>query len=132
MENCNKYYHPKFTIVVDLIHILYDLDGCGCGGCCHIVTDDDNIYDDCLDYVIQYCEEEENKDRIDKELSSTICKILKQMTFAQRALLFEYMNMGIDIPIYGESDFDIILDIIGRENIDEVIKKYDYRSRMEE
>ena len=128
MQNCNNYFHPKFKIVIDLIHILYDLDECACGGCCHIVTDDNNIYDDCLDFVIQYCELEENKDCIDKELSSTICKILKQMTFTQRALLFEYMDIGIDIPIYYESDFDIILDIIGRDNIDEVVKKYDYRS----
>ena len=96
MKDYNKNYHPKFKLALDLIHVLYELDGCGTGGCCHIVTDDDNIYDDCLDAVIEYCEKEENKDRIDKELSSTICKILKQMSFTQRAILFDCMLYNLE------------------------------------
>lgn len=36
-------YNEKIPIIVGLIHILYCLPECGSGGCCHIVTDDNNI-----------------------------------------------------------------------------------------
>ena len=49
-----KYYHEKFPIVRDMIAVLYDY--CCSGGCCHIVTDDDNIYDSDLDFVIEYAQ----------------------------------------------------------------------------
>ena len=54
-EEYVKYYHPKFPVVARMIQILYDLNGCACGGCCHIVTDDNNIRNSDLESVIKYC-----------------------------------------------------------------------------
>lgn len=85
-EDIKKYYHPKFEVVAKLIRLLYDLEGCSCGGCCHIVTDDNNIRNSDLEFVIKYCKE--NEDEIDSEISSTICEIMLQMTIEQRIMLF--------------------------------------------
>lgn len=87
-------YNPKMQIIVDMIHTLYDLPNCGCGGCCHIVTDDDNIEDDHLKFVINYCKDPEQADCIDKELSSMICELMLQLTYEQRICLFVMMNGG--------------------------------------
>lgn len=86
-------YNPKMQIIVELIHLLYDLPECGAGGCCHIVTDDDNIDDDDLKWVIEYCQKDDN-DHIDKELSRTICELLLQLSHEQRICLFYLMNAG--------------------------------------
>lgn len=100
-------YNPKMPIIAEMIHVLYSLDGCGCGGLCHIVTDDDNIRDSDLEWVIQYCKKKENKDRVDKELSSWICELLLQLTIEQRAGLFTLMN-DYDFDI-DEVSWDILL-----------------------
>ena len=86
-------YNPKMQIIVELIHLLYDLPNCGAGGCCHIVTDDDNISDDDLKFVIDYCNKPDN-DRLDKEISRTICELLLQLSIKQRICLFYLMNAG--------------------------------------
>lgn len=119
-----NYYHEKFPIVKEMIHVLYDLDGCNVGGLCHVVTDDDNIHDDDLQFVIDYCEKEENKDRIDKELSSMICKIMLQMTFLQRAVLFWSMNHDMDFS--NKEDFDDNFGfLLTNEKIEKIVKDFD-------
>lgn len=90
-------WNPKIPIIEGMIHTLYDQPCCSCGGLCHIVTDDDNIRDEDLKFVIEYCEREENASRPDKELSSWICQLLLQLTFEQRAGLFGMMEADIDI-----------------------------------
>lgn len=87
-------WHPKIPVIEMLIAGLYELDGCRSGGLCHVVTDDDNIDDDDLEFVIRECHKPENKRRIDVEVSSLICELLLQLTFSQRALLFTLLNMG--------------------------------------
>ena len=86
-------YNPKMQIIVELIHLLYDLPDCSAGGCCHIVTDDDNIEDNDLKFVIEYCNNPDNSN-IDKELSRTICELLLQLSREQRICLFYLMNAG--------------------------------------
>lgn len=98
-------YHPKMKIIVDLIHCLYELPGCGCGGCCHIVTDDNNLLNSDLKEVIRFCNESKQSDRIDRELSTTICVLLLQLTLGQRVFLFQmfeenFLNNGIDEDIW--------------------------------
>jgi hypothetical protein len=88
-------YNPKMKIIVDLIHTLYKLPDCGTGGCCHIVTDDGNIRDNDLKWVMEYCHSPENNSRIDRELSYTICELLLQLSYEQRAYLFNMMNYGL-------------------------------------
>lgn len=123
-----EYWHDKFPIVRDMISVLYDY--CGAGGCCHIVTDDDNIYDEDLDCVIKYAQEDENKDRIDAELSIAICKILKTMTFLQRAVLFDYMNSGYDFNDFDNKEsFDAIYDT-SEGHLRAVYSEYDWDKRL--
>lgn len=128
MTNVNKYYHPKFELASELISVLYNLEECITGGLCHIVTDDGNIYDDDLDSIIKNCDKEENKNEIDRELSKTICIILKQMTFEQRAVLFEMIDYGIFNEI-NQEDVDWFIDkcIGGEENIIKRINSYKWR-----
>ena len=125
-----KYYHDKFPIVKDMIAVLYDY--CGAGGCCHIVTDDDNIRDEDLDFVIEYAQKEENKDSIDAELSVAICKILKQMTFLQRAVLFDYMNSDYDYNnLIDKESFDAVYDT-SEEHLKAVCSEYDWLKGVQE
>lgn len=96
-------YNPKMEIIVELIHMLYQLPDCETGGCCHIVTDDDNVHDNDLKWVMEYCHRQENNSRIDRELSYTICEMLLQLTYEQRVCLFDMMNYGwINDGIYEE------------------------------
>lgn len=120
-----EYYHAKFPIVRDMISVLYDY--CGAGGCCHIVTDDDNIYDEDLNFVIEYAQRDGEKDRIDSELSVAICKILKTMTFLQRAVLFDSMNYDIDF--HDKESFDAFYDT-DKEHLLEVFRTYDWDNRL--
>lgn len=88
-------YNPKMKIIVDLVHILYELPDCSAGGCCHIVTDDDNIDDEDLMWVMDYCKQPENINRIDRELSYAICEMLLQLSREQRICLFYLWNAGL-------------------------------------
>jgi hypothetical protein len=121
-----KYYHEKFPIVKDMISVLYEY--CCTGGCCHIVTDDGNIYDYNLDFVIEYAQCDENKGRIDSELSIAICKILKTMTFLQRAVLFDSIEFGI--PYYNQEDFDSFYPH-DEDCLKRVFEEYDWDNKFE-
>ena len=101
-EEYLKYYHPKFLVVARMIRILYDLNGCACGGHCHIVTDDNNIRDSDLESVIKYCNE--SKNAIDSELSRTICEIMLQMTIEQRMILFYAIEEGYNYFVSFDED----------------------------
>lgn len=122
MTDINRYYHPKFKLAAELIGVLYDLPECSSGGLCHIVTDDDNIDDDDLDWVYEYCNRAENIDRIDRELSQTICTILRQMTFTQRAVLFEMMIS--DFEVDDEKSVNSFIKYLGKSEIINRINSY--------
>lgn len=110
-----------------MIHVLYTY--CCSGGCCHIVTDNNNIYDEDLDWVIEFSQKEENKNRIEAELSIAICKMLKTMTFLQRAVLFDSFDiipMGFDYE--DKYTFDIFYPN-NEENLIKVLKEYDHDCR---
>lgn len=86
-EDC-KYYDPRIAAIRIMISALYDIEGCHCGGLAHVVVDDDNFTDEIIDWEIEYCNKEENKDCVEKELVITIIKELKKLSIEQRALLF--------------------------------------------
>lgn len=123
-----EYWHDKFPIVRDMIGVLYDY--CVVGGCCHIVTDDNNIYDEDLDFVIEYAQRDENKGRIDSELSIAICKILKTMTFLQRAVLFDCINSSYGVTYLNDKEsFDAIYDT-SEEHLRDVFRMFDWDTRL--
>lgn len=116
-------WNPKAQVIARLIDVLYDLDGCGCGGLCHIVTDDQNLYDDNLQFVIRECHNPENDNRVEKELCSLICELLLQLSFEQRAIIF----LLIDYYGYNCVDEDIWNDYQKHNNAELEIKTYKYR-----
>lgn len=92
------YKKPKWSyqieIIKHLVQVLYSIPGGCVGGCCHIVTDDDNIEDDDLKWVINYCETD-GKNKPDAKLSKIICEYLLELDYEQRVLLFALMNDGV-------------------------------------
>ena len=89
----NPQWNPKIEVIQKLIHVLYDF--CPTGGLCHIVTDDYNIEYHHLQFVIKQCKEE--PDEIESELCILICELLLKLDFEQRALLFSFMHLDIDL-----------------------------------
>lgn len=120
MESYYPKWNKKITIINGLIDLLYDLDDCSTGGLCHIVVDDENIKDSNLEFVIEYCQREENKDCVDKELSSLICQLLLELNLEQRAALFG-MKMMCDIDYLDESVWE---EMVGLKTIQEYINEF--------
>lgn len=99
LEVCTCKYNtpemkPKLQAIVIMIHALYEMDGCSCGGICHIVTDDDNFDDHSLNVVISECHKKENQDRPEIELAEAICLALKKLSLQERALVFSSFYTG--------------------------------------
>lgn len=82
-----KYYTPHLETIRELINCLYQLEGCCCGGLAHIVTDDENIEDHHIQFVLDECDKEENQDREEVGLVKLICTELLKLSIQQRALL---------------------------------------------
>lgn len=129
--NIEGYFHVNFYPVATLIQSLYEMKGCNCGGLCHIVVDKDNIYDDCLDSVLELCELEENKDREDTEICSAICKMMKRMSFYQRATLF-FMMINAPITNYSDCEPNSVFRHMFEDKIPECYKMFDYRHEFHE
>lgn len=91
MEKC-KYFDVEMILIKDMISFLYDTLEEGCGGLCHIVTDDDNIDDSSLKFIIENSSREEYKDRRDKNVSIYICKSLLKLSLIQREFLYGILN----------------------------------------
>ncbi len=90
-------WNDKIQVIDRLITALYDTDFGRAGGLCHVVTDDGNIYDDDLDFVMEYCNEIENQNSPIKELCYLIALLLKQLSFEQRACLMSIRDFGVNI-----------------------------------
>lgn len=50
---------PSVPEVLPLVNAYYCFDGCGTGGCLHIVLDDDNIEDGSITYCIECAKDPE-------------------------------------------------------------------------
>ena len=119
-------YNPKMPIIMMAIQMLYCLPECGAGGCCHIVTDDNNIDDDSLRFVIDYCDHPENVDRIDKELSKLICELLLQLSFEQRCVLFYMFSASYihDYSLLDKLKYDAFVNYISDKTVDEMVELF--------
>lgn len=85
-------WHPNMPIVVQLVHNLYAINGCSCGGLAHVVLDDGNISMKDLDFTINFCDRPENLDRPERHLVKCIMEYMKEMTIKQRHLMFKFAN----------------------------------------
>lgn len=88
MENC-KYYIKRIQTIKDLISCLYRLDDGNCctGGLLHIVTDDGNLEDSHIQWCLERCEVE--TEREEAGLGKLICNELLKLTMEQRRLVYE-------------------------------------------
>lgn len=85
-------WHPNIRVIAPLISILYETLGEGCGGLAHVVVDDHNYNDLSIDYVINYCNETQNKNRLDRYLVLCIMDYIHDMTEEQRKLCMEFLE----------------------------------------
>jgi hypothetical protein len=69
---------------------LYQLPGCGAGGCLHILLDDNNYRDSDLEFCRKYCEE--NAEGEERELAIKILKIYSALSLEERTLFDNYWN----------------------------------------
>lgn len=115
----NKNQIIKMRVIEDCIHTLYNITASG--GCCHIVTDDDNIEDDDLKWVIEYCERDENADKEDRFLSKFICEQLLLLSREYRIILFDMMFHSI----YRNIDSSAIDIYFSSNDVDKVVRKWD-------
>jgi hypothetical protein len=81
-----KYWSQDVEDVVELIKELYKIEGAG--GMLHIVVDDGNLEADHIQWCIDYCNQEENANRQDKELCLKIAHKMLQMSYEKRVLAY--------------------------------------------
>ena len=93
LNNECKYYNPHLETIRELISCLYCLEGCCCGGLAHIITDDNNLEDHHIEWVLKYCDEDENKERTERGLVKLICEELLKISIQERVLLFKSFDL---------------------------------------
>lgn len=85
-----KHYDPKMDELLSYCKRLYQLPGCGAGGCLHILLDDSNYRDSDLEFCRQYCEKHAEGE--ERELAMKILDIYSEMTLQERTLFDWYWN----------------------------------------
>lgn len=96
-------WHPNMKVIAPLMSILYETLGESCGGLAHVVVDDHNYDDLSIDYVIEYCNEPQNKDRLDRYLVLCLMDYLREMTEEQRDLCIQFLEDTVfdpDLSLY--------------------------------
>lgn len=85
--NC-KYHKNEIDEVLKLVKYLYEDLGECCGGLLHIVLDDGNLDDDDIQWCLNHCNKEDNKDRKDKSVCIEIAQRMLNMTEFERRLIY--------------------------------------------
>lgn len=83
-----KHNSDEVDYVLKLAALLYEDLGECCGGMLHIVLDDGNLDDDDIQWCIDRCNHEENKDRDDKYLCLEIAHKMLRMDEYERRLVY--------------------------------------------
>ena len=91
-------YHRKTPLVIALIHALYDLPGCGCGGIAHVLIDDENVTDDDIAWMMEKVNSDDEwyTGSIERDLVELLCRELSEMTLEQRLAIFEMIRLNIN------------------------------------
>ena len=95
MECYCKHNNEKVEYVSKLVKLLYEDLHESAGGMLHIVLDDGNLEDDDIQWCIEYCNREENKDRADKYLCLEIAHRMLTMNMYERRLVY-YGDFGFE------------------------------------
>jgi hypothetical protein len=88
MDRCFEHYNEKVAYVGKLIQLLYDDLEQSAGGLLHIVLDDGNVEDEHIKWCIDYCNREENANRVDKYLCLEIAHKMLELDMNQRRLIY--------------------------------------------
>ena len=109
-------YHRKTPLVIALIHALYELPDCGCGGIAHVLIDDENVTDDDITWMMEKINSDDERytGSIERDLVELLCKELSEMTFEQRLAIFEMMRLNIDNENLYQEYESIIRDSVNR------------------
>lgn len=91
-------YHRKTPLVIALIHALYELPGCGCGGIAHVLIDDENVTDDDIAWMMEKVNSDDEwyTGSIERDLVELLCRELSEMTLEQRLAIFEMIRLNIN------------------------------------
>lgn len=85
-----KYFKPQMDELLSCCKRLYQLPGCGAGGCLHILLDDNNYRDSDLEFCRQYCSEHAEGE--ERELAMKILDMYSAMSLQERTLFDWYWN----------------------------------------
>ena len=96
-EDLLKYYDECFDILKGVIDKLYSIPGCGAGGPCHIVTDDDNVRVCDLRYVISSLVMDEQLESYGGVEALMICATLLYLPYRKRVAFMYYYNGMTDL-----------------------------------
>jgi hypothetical protein len=83
-----KYWTTEAKRVCVLVKVLYEELGERAGGLLHIVLDDGNLEDEHIQWCIEYCNREENANRIDKDICFEIAQRMLRLNYIERVLVY--------------------------------------------
>ena len=82
------YWTKEVKRVCILVKVLYEELGESTGGLLHIVLDDGNLEDKHIQWCIEYCNREENANRIDKDICLEIAHRMLGLNYIERILVY--------------------------------------------
>ena len=88
--NC-KYNDERLLTCWALIGAIYEICP-GTGGLAHVAIDDENIDDRTLNWTIQLCNREENKNKPEAKIVILLCEILREIPLKSRIYLLARMD----------------------------------------
>lgn len=105
------YWSEEVKEICSLVKYLYDDLHEGAGGLLHIVLDDGNIDDDDLQWCLERCNREENRDRHDRDVCIEIAQRMLNLSREQRTLIYyqwdgEFCSDNCDECVITEKDND--------------------------
>lgn len=89
-----KYYNRRFDTLLKHCKRLYELEGCSAGGPLHILLDDDNYDDNCINFCL--AQSLKHPDREVSKIGARICREYLKMSMEERSL-FDWYWCGSDL-----------------------------------
>lgn len=87
LKQC-RLYHKHLDTIREYISCLYHLEDCCTGGLLHIVLDDFNLEDGDIQWCLEQCES--NPEKEEAEIGKLICKELLKLPMSERRLVCEW------------------------------------------
>lgn len=108
------YWVPEIEELHRLIGKLYETDVAG--GALHIVVDDGNLDDYFIKSCIDYCNSEEEKNDLNRELCLEIAHKMLKLTYEQRVLLYYFGDVSPCKEIACSEECPVMYSILHRDD----------------